>query len=212
MIGIQNPRAMTASRRGHAAGSGTLLGLIPIVAPKPRRNPAERFVSMNTIITSSPGLSVTDVLLVFGFSLLVAGALHLIRAQKVRLGEDIALVLKRYRGTRSHDNHFVEHLLKVRKYHWSLAACVLSWLPFLVLATGNTCCALLGAAGYPVFPWPLLAVGLLFGFTFWVAQDMRLRSIKRLILPTGTETEFIGLAVGDFKLGKGAGHVKGAGG
>jgi hypothetical protein len=163
---------------------------------------------MNTIIASSPKMSVTDVLLVFAFSLLVAGALHLIRAQKVRLGEDLALVLKRYRVARSHDDHSVEHLLKVRKYHWSLAAFVLSWLPFLVLVTGTTCCSLLRDGGYPVFPWPLLAVSLLFGLAFWAAQNMRLRSIKRLILPTRTETEFIGMRVGDCKLGDG-GHAKG---
>jgi hypothetical protein len=154
-------------------------------------------------------MSVTDLLLVFAFSFLVAGALHLIRAQKVRLGEDIALVLNRYRVTRSHDNHSVDHLLKVRRYHWSLAAFVLSWLPFLVLVTGNTCCSLLVAAGYPVFPWPVLAVSLLFGLAFWVAQNMRLRSIKRLILPTRTETEFIGLSVGECKFGEGAGQAKG---
>ena len=164
---------------------------------------------MNTIIASSPKMLVSDVLLAFGFSLLVAGALHLIRAQKVRLGEDIALVLKRYRVARSHDDHSVEHLLKVRKYHRSLAAFVLSWLPFLVLLTGNTGCLLLGAAGYPLYPWPLLAVGLLFGLAFWVAQNMRLRSIKRLILPNRTETEFIGLSIGAGKLGEGAGQVKG---
>jgi hypothetical protein len=163
---------------------------------------------MNTIIASSPKMSVTDVLLLFAFSLLVAGALHLIRAQKVRLSEDIALVLKRYRVARSHDNHSVEHLLKVRKYHWSLAAFVPSWLPFLVLVIGNTCCSLLGAAGYPVFPWPLLAVSLLFGLAFWEAQNMRLRSIKRLILPATTETEFIGLTIGERKLGQVAGQVK----
>ena len=150
-------------------------------------------------------MSVTDVLLVFAFSLLVAGAVHLIRAQKVRLGEDLALVLKRYPVARSHGDHSVEHMLKVRKYHWSLAAFVLSWLPFLVLVTGNTCCSLLRDGGYPVFPWPVLAASLLFGLAFWAAQNMRLRSIKRLILPTRTETEFMGMRVGDCKLGEGGG-------
>jgi hypothetical protein len=166
---------------------------------------------MNTIIVSSPKLSVTDLLLVFAFSFLVAVALHLIRAQKVRLGEDIALVLKRYRVARSQNDHSVEHLLKVRKYHWSLGAFELSWLPFLVLVTGNTCCLLLDAAGYPVYPWPLLAAGLLFGLAFWVAQNLRLRAIKRLILParTRTETEFTALTIGECKLGEGAGQVKG---
>jgi len=166
---------------------------------------------MNTIIASSPKMSVTDVLLVFAFSLLVAGALHLIRAQKVRLAEDLALVHKRYRVARSHDDHSVEHMRKVWKYHWSLAAFVLSWLPFLVLVTGTTCCSLLRDGGYPVFPWPLLAVGLLFGLALWVAQNMRLRSIKRLILPTRTETEFMQMRVGDCKLGDG-GHAKAVGG
>ena len=162
---------------------------------------------MNTIIASSPKVSVTDVLLVFAFSLLAAGALHLIRAQKVRLGEDLALVLKRYPVARSHNDHSVEHMLRVRKYHWSLAAFVLSWLPFLVLVTGNTCCSLLRDGGYPVFPWPLLAVGLFFGLALWAAQNMRLRSIKRLTQPTTTETEFIATRVGDCKLGDG-GHAK----
>ena len=163
---------------------------------------------MNTIIALSPTMPVTDLVLVFAFSLLAAGAVHLIRAQKVRLGEDLALVLKRYRAPRSHDDHSVEHMLKIRKYHWSLAAFVLSWLPFLVLATGNTCCSLLRDGGYPVFPWPLLAVSLLFGLAFWVAQNLRLRAIKRLILPTRTETDFIEMTVGDCKLGEG-GHAKG---
>jgi len=155
---------------------------------------------MNTIIAWPPKTSVTDVLAVFAFSVLAAGALHLIRGQKVRLGEDIVLALKRYGVARSgHDDHTVDHMLKVRRYPWSLAAFVLSWLPFLVLVTGNTCCSLLRDGGYPIFPWPLLAVSLLFGLAFWIAQSMRLRSIKRLILPMTNERGWSGLAVG--KLG-----------
>jgi hypothetical protein len=140
---------------------------------------------MNTIMASLAKTSVTDVLALFAFSLLAAGILHVIRGRKVKLGEDIVIVLKRYGVVRStHTDHSVDHMLKVRKYHWSLAAFILSWLPFLMLVTGNTCCSVLHDAGYPIFPWPLLAVGLLFGLALWVAQSMRLRSIKRLLFPT----------------------------
>ena len=144
---------------------------------------------MNTIIASLAKTSVTDVLALFAFSLLAAGILHVFRGRKVRLGEDILIVLKRYGIARSaHNDHSVDHMLKVRKYLWSVAAFILSWLPFLMLVTGNTCCSVLHAAGYPIFPWPLLAAGLLFGLGLWAAQSMRLRTIRRLLLPTPVQS------------------------
>lgn len=122
-------------------------------------------------------------IVLFAFSLFIAVVLHLIRGQKLRLSEEIAVVRNGCSVSGSNRPNPSEDLVSiVRKFQRSVAAFTLTWLPFLVLVTGNTCCSLLRDAGYLIFPWPLLTVSLLFGLALWVAQRMRLRLISRLIL------------------------------
>jgi hypothetical protein len=115
----------------------------------------------------------------------MAAVLHLIRGQKLRLSEEVALARKRYPISGSNQPVLSEDLLStVRRFHRSVAAFALTWLPFLVFVIGCTCCSLLRDAGYLIFPWPLLTVALLCGLVMWVVQRIRLRFISRLI-PTG---------------------------
>ena len=134
-------------------------------------------------MTSPPKTSLTDVVAIFAFSLFMTAILHLTRGQKVRLAQEIAMVRNRYSLPDSgHPKSAEDEMLTVRKYHNSLTALILSWLPFLILVAGDTCCSLLRDAGYLIFPWPLLAVSLLFGLGLWATQTIRLRSIRRLLL------------------------------
>ena len=137
---------------------------------------------MKSLTSFPPRTSLTDVIALFGFSLLVAAVLHLIRGQKLRLSEEVALACKRYAISCSKQPGLSEDLVStVRRFHTSVVAFVLTWLPFVVLVIGNTCCSLLRDAGYLVFPWPLLTVSLVSGLAMWVAQRFRLRFISRLI-------------------------------
>jgi hypothetical protein len=139
---------------------------------------------MNTVPPLPPRTSLTDVILLFGSSLVAAAVWHLIRGQRLRLSEEAKTVAKRCSASASNQSGLSDGLFStVRKFHRSMVAFILSWLPFLVLVIGNTCCSLLRDAGYLIFPWPLLTVGLLFGFALWVAQRTRLRLICRLIFP-----------------------------
>jgi len=138
---------------------------------------------MNSITPLPPKTSLTDVIALFVFSLFIAGVLHLIRGQKLRLSEEIAIASKRYSIPDSKQSGLSEDpASKVRKFHSSVVAFILTWLPFLVFVTGYTCCSLLRDAGYLIFPWPLLTVSLVFGLALWVAQCIRIRSIRRVLL------------------------------
>ena len=138
---------------------------------------------MNSITLLPPRTSLTDVITLFVFSLFIAGVLHLIRGQKLRLSEEVSIVCKRYSIPDSQQSGLSrDPAPAVRKFHSSAVAFILAWLPFLVLVAGYTCCSLLRDAGYLIFPWPLFTVSLVFGLALWVAQCIRLRSIRRLLL------------------------------
>ncbi len=138
---------------------------------------------MNNVTPLPPRTSLTDVIALFGFTLLIAAILHLVRGQKLRLSEEVAVVCKRYSISGSTQSGVSNDLdSAVRKFHRSVVAFILTWLPFLVLVLGNTCVSLLRDAGYLIFPWPLLTVCLLFGLAVWAAQRVRLRLISRLII------------------------------
>ena len=137
---------------------------------------------MNSVTPVPPRTSLTDVILLFGFSLLIAAILHLIRGQKLRLSEEVAVICKKYSASGSKPPGVSDDLVSnVRRFHRSVAAFTLSWLPFLVLVIGNTCCSLLRDAGYLIFPWPLFSVSLLFGLALWAGQRIRLHFIRRLV-------------------------------
>jgi len=135
------------------------------------------------ITTSPPKTSLTDVMLLFACSLVIGGALHLIRGNKVWLSQEIAGVRKRCSIVDSSRCDVpTEEMAAVRNYHRSWMAFLLSWVPFLILVAGGTCCSLLRDAGYLIFPWPLLTVALLSALAFALTQTIRVRSIKRLLL------------------------------
>jgi len=148
---------------------------------RPKNRPAPNV--MNSVATLPPRTSVAEVMVLFGFSLLIAAVLHLIRGQKLSLSGEVAVVCKRSSMSGTNQTIPPDDLVStVRKFHRSVMAFALTWLPFLVLVLGNTCCSLLRDAGYLIFPWPLLSVSLLFGLALWVVQRVRLRLISRLIL------------------------------
>ena len=137
---------------------------------------------MNSVTAPPPGTSLTDVIALFGLSLLMAVLLHLIRGQKLRLAAEVALICKRCAISEASPSEISDDLVSnVRRFHLSVGAFALSWLPFLVLVIGYTLCSLLRDAGYLIFPWPLLGVSLLFGFAFWAGQRIRMRVIERRI-------------------------------
>lgn len=137
---------------------------------------------MNGVTAPPPGTSFTEVIALFGLSLFLAAVLHLIRGQKMRLAEEVALVWKRRTISDASQSGLSDDLVSnACRFHRSVGAFTLSWLPFLVLVIGNTLCSLLRDAGYLIFPWPLLGASLLFGFAFWAGQRIRLRAIGRRI-------------------------------
>jgi len=137
---------------------------------------------MNSVTPLPPRTSFTDVIVLLGFSLMIATVLHLIRGQKSRLSEEVAVVCKRRLNPGLIQSGLIDDLVSnVRGFHRSVLAFTLTWLPFLVLMLGYTCCSLLRDAGYLIFPWPMLGVSLLFGLALWVVQRIRLRLISRLI-------------------------------
>jgi hypothetical protein len=137
---------------------------------------------MNGIVPLPPRTSFTDVIVLFAFSLLIAAVLHLIRGWRLRPSEEVAIACKKCSVPGSNEPRLSDDLVsKVRRFHRSVVAFTLIWLPFLVLVIGNTCCSLLRDAGYLIFPWPLLSVSLLFGFALWAGQRIRLRLISRLV-------------------------------
>jgi hypothetical protein len=138
---------------------------------------------MNSVTPLPPRTSLTDVIALLAISLLLAGVLHLIHGQKLRLSEEVAVVCKKHSDSGLDHHSLSDDLVSiVRRFHRSLLAFILTWLPFLVLVLGNMCCSLLRDAGYLIFPWPLLSVSLLFGLALWVAQRIRLHLISRLVL------------------------------
>jgi hypothetical protein len=137
---------------------------------------------MNSITPLPPGTSLTDVIALFAFSLLMAAVLHLIRGQKLRLSEEVAVVCKRRSDSGFGQPGLTDDLVaNVRRFHRSVAAFTLGWLPLLVLVVGYTCCSLLRDAGYLIFPWLLLSVSLLYGLALWASQRIRLILIGRLV-------------------------------
>ena len=139
---------------------------------------------MNAVAHLPPRTSLTDVLLLFGFSLLFAAILHLIRGQRLRLCDEVSVVCKRAAIPDACQPGPSDSLISdARRFHRSAVAFALAWFPFLVLVIGYTCCSLIRDAGYLIFPWPLLTVSLLFGFALWAAQRIRLHLVSRLILP-----------------------------
>src|SRR5258706_367587 len=125
---------------------------------------------MNSITPLPPRTSLTDVIALFVFSLFIAGVLHLIRGQKLRLSEEVAIVCKRYSIPDPKQSGLSEEPAStVREFHGSVVAFIITWSPFLVLVTGYTCCSLLRDAGHLIFPWPILTVSLVFGLSLWVA-------------------------------------------
>jgi hypothetical protein len=147
---------------------------------RPKNRPAPNV--MNSVAPLPPRTSFTDVIVLLGFSLLIAAVFHLVRGQKLRLSEEVAVVCKsRSDSGWSQSGHTDDLVSNVRRFHRSVVAFTVSWLPFLVLVIGNTCCSLLRDAGYLIFPWPLICVNLLFGLALWASQRIRLHLISRLI-------------------------------
>ncbi len=127
--------------------------------------------------------SLADVVMLFAASLLFAGVWHLLRGQKVRLSEELAILAKRYSIPDFGDSDLSgDQMLTIQKYHRGLRAFIVSWLPFLVAGVGDTFCSLLRDAGYLIFPWPVLGVSLCFGLAFWMTDRIRLRSVSHLLL------------------------------
>ncbi len=69
----------------------------------------------------------------------------------------------------------------IQKFHMSIVAFILSWLPFLVSAIGMICCSLLRDAGYQILPWPILAVAVVAVIAASVSHHLRMGSIRRLV-------------------------------
>jgi hypothetical protein len=132
-------------------------------------------------ITPPPTTTLTDVIVLFVFSLFVAGILHVIRGRDSILSREATSVSRRNSGAIKNTGISDKEMASVRKFHKSLAAFTLSWVPFLVLVAGNTCCSLLRDAGYLIVPWPLMIVSLAFGIAFAVTQIIRCRFIGRLV-------------------------------
>jgi hypothetical protein len=69
----------------------------------------------------------------------------------------------------------------IQKFHISILAFILSWLPFLVGTIGMICCSLLRDAGYQILPWPMLAVAVVAVIAASVSHRLRMGLIRRLL-------------------------------
>jgi hypothetical protein len=133
---------------------------------------------MNTMPDLPSTTSLKDVLGLLALSLLFGGVLHALRW--LRLSREVTLVRKRYSIPDS--THNSDPLRAVRNYHQSVTAFMLSWLPFLAGITCSIGCSLLRDAGYAIYPWLLLASGLLFGLAMVTTETFRQRRIRRYLL------------------------------
>ncbi|MDB6070043.1 MAG: hypothetical protein JWL81_1214 [Verrucomicrobiales bacterium] len=119
--------------------------------------------------------TLSDSLYLVGFSLPAALIPHAIRGAFLHKNHQ-----KRDSSRLPHNILTDPASLQIRRFHWSLASVVLSWLPFLMMSLGYVGCSLLRDAGHQIFPWPLLAVSILFALTFGASQYLRHRMIQNL--------------------------------
>jgi hypothetical protein len=128
-----------------------------------------------------PTTALTDVIALFVYALFAAAILHFIRGRDPILRGEASGVLKWKSRGGTHASISDKSMASVRRFHKSMVAFALSWMPFLVLVAGNTSCSLLRDAGYQIIPWPLMIVSGAFSSAFAVSQMIRGRYIRHLL-------------------------------
>ena len=119
--------------------------------------------------------SLSDVVTVLVGSVVAAAVVHLIRSQRSSLAREVRKATERKLALSDLASVSVpaNHLMVARKFHWSVRAFVLRWIPFLSFAVSGVCLSLLRDARYDIFPFPAIVQLPVTYLVFHICADLR---------------------------------------
>ena len=101
------------------------------------------------------------------------------------LKSQVAILIREHTGAKENGIVSDAQMAIARRFHRSPFSLILSWMPFALLAAGNTACSLILDAGYIIVPWAILGSSMLFGLGFGLAVIIRPRRLRKLLFTDG---------------------------